>query len=158
MSWILPVPLLLLAGVVALWPLAVLVRRPTSAPRLVAEAFVTALAVIALVWLAWGTLAARATLVSKSADRPILARDLAGTVAHAGVDPTLEGRALQDALRKAIATRRGYCSWTVDHASWVVTLHSHEEQDFYGKTLAEALAWCLVWLMATELGVGPFVV
>jgi hypothetical protein len=29
------------------------VRRPTSAPRLVAEAFVTALAVIALVWLAW---------------------------------------------------------------------------------------------------------
>ena len=53
MSWILPTPLLLFAGVVALLPLAALVRRPTSAPRLVAEAFVTALAVIALVWLAW---------------------------------------------------------------------------------------------------------
>ena len=51
MSWTLPVPLLLFAGVVALLPLVVLVRRPTSAPRLVAEAFVTTLAVIALVWL-----------------------------------------------------------------------------------------------------------
>jgi hypothetical protein len=61
-------------------------------------------------------------------------------VAHAGVDPTLAGRALQDALRAAIATRRGYCSWTVDHASWVVTLHSPEEQDCFGKTLEEALA------------------
>jgi hypothetical protein len=40
-------------GVVALLPLAAIVRRPTSAPRLVAEAFVTALAVIAFVWLAW---------------------------------------------------------------------------------------------------------
>jgi hypothetical protein len=59
----------------------------------------------------------RAALVSKSADRPVLARDLAGTVTYAGVDPTLEGRALQDALQRAIATRRDYCSWTVDHAS-----------------------------------------
>src|SRR5215207_4164022 len=58
----------------------------------------------------------------------------------------------QDALRRAIATRRGYCSWTVDHAGWVVTLHSPDEQDFYGKTLEMALAWCLVWLMAPELG------
>jgi hypothetical protein len=52
----------------------------------------------------------------------------------------------------------------------VVTLHSPEEQDFYGKTLEEALAWCLVWLMAKgaghpkgldwehELGIGPFLV
>jgi hypothetical protein len=39
--------------VVALLPLAALVRRPTSAPRLVVEAFITAFAVIALVWLAW---------------------------------------------------------------------------------------------------------
>ena len=37
----------------ALLPLAALVRRPTSAPRLMAEAFVTALAVIGAVWLAW---------------------------------------------------------------------------------------------------------
>jgi hypothetical protein len=73
-------------------------------------------------------------------------------VAHGGVDPTLEGRALQDALCRAIAHRGGHCSWTVDHASWVDTLHSPEEQDLYGKTLEEALAWGLVWLMAPELG------
>ena len=61
----------------------------------------------------------------------------------------------------------------------MVTLHSPEEQDFYyRKTLEEALAWCLVWLMAKgtpgdwglgtghpkgldwgrELGIGPFLV
>jgi hypothetical protein len=77
-------------------------------------------------------------------------------VGQAGVDPTLDGRALKDALREAIATRRGSCAWDVDHASWLVTLHSPEAQDFYGKTLEEALVWCLVWLMAPELGVGPF--
>jgi hypothetical protein len=44
--------MLLFAGVVALLPLATVERRPTSSPRLVAEAFITALAVIALVWLA----------------------------------------------------------------------------------------------------------
>ena len=53
MNWTLPTTLLPFAGVVALLPLAALVRRPTSAPRLVAEAFVTTLAVTALVWLAW---------------------------------------------------------------------------------------------------------
>jgi hypothetical protein len=89
-------------------------------------------------------------------NRSVLAPDLAGAVAQAGVDPMLAGRALQDALRSAIATRRGYCSWDVDHAGWVVTLHSPEEQDFYGRTLEEGLAWCLVWLMAPELGIGPF--
>jgi hypothetical protein len=36
----------------------------------------------------------------------------------------------------------------------VVTLSTPEEQDFSGKTLA----WCLVWLMAPQLGVGPFLV
>jgi hypothetical protein len=50
----------------------------------------------------------------------------------------------------------GSCSWTVDHASWVVALYSPDEQDFSGKTLGEALAWCLMGLMAPELGVGPF--
>jgi hypothetical protein len=75
-----------------------------------------------------------------STDRPILPRDLAGTVAYAGVDPTLKGRVLQDTLRAAIATRRGYCWWTVDHAGWVVTLSSPEEQISYGRTLEEALA------------------
>jgi hypothetical protein len=56
-----------------------------------------------------------------------------------------ERAALQDALRAAIAARRGYCWWTVNHAGWVVTLE-------------EGLAWCLVWLMASELGIGPFLV
>jgi hypothetical protein len=91
----------------------------------------------------------------RPADQPVLVRDLAGTVAYAGVDLTLEGRALQDALRAAIATRGGYCWWDVDHAGWVVTLDSPRET-FFGKTLEEALAWCLVWLMAPEIGVGPF--
>jgi hypothetical protein len=38
----------------------------------------------------------------------------------------------------------------------VVTLSSSEERTFYGRTLEEALAWCLVWLMAPEIRVGPF--
>jgi hypothetical protein len=32
------------------------------------------------------------------------------------------------------------------------------EQDLYGRTLEEGLAWCLVWLMFPELGIGPFLV
>jgi hypothetical protein len=48
----------------------------------------------------------------------------------------------------------------------VVTLHSPEEQDLYGKTLEEALDWSLVWLMAKgtsgdwgqELDMGPFLI
>jgi hypothetical protein len=91
-------------------------------------------------------------------DRSILARDFAGTIAYAGIDPTLEGRALQDALRAAIAARRGYSWWDVDHAGWVVTLDRPERQEFSGRTLEEALAWCLVWLMAPELGIGPLLV
>jgi hypothetical protein len=50
-----------------------------------------------------------------------------------------------------IATRRDSGAWTVDHASSVVTLLSPEEQEFDGRTLGEALAWCLVWLMAPVL-------
>jgi hypothetical protein len=38
----------------------------------------------------------------------------------------------------------GDCSWTADHGSWVVTLHSSEEHEFYGKTLEAALTSCLV--------------
>jgi hypothetical protein len=79
-----------------------------------------------------------------------------GPVAHSVDDPTLEGRELQDVLRRSTAARRGSCDWTVDHAGWVVLLLSPERHDFYGRTLEEALAWCLVWLMAPELGVGPF--
>ena len=93
-------------------------------------------------------------------------------MAHAGVDPTLEGRALRDALRREIAYRRGSCWWDVDHAgcTWLVMLHSPERHEFTGRTLEEALAWRLVWLMAKgtvhpkglawgdELGFGPFLV
>ena len=61
-------------------------------------------------------------------------------------------------LRRAIATRRDYCSWDLDHVGWVVTLHSPEEQTFYGRTLEEGLAWCLFWLMAPELGIGSILV
>jgi hypothetical protein len=53
MTWALPTPLLLFAGVVALWPLAAVVRRPTSGPRLFVEALGVTLAVVALVQLAW---------------------------------------------------------------------------------------------------------
>jgi len=56
MRWILPLPLLVFAGAVALLPLAAVVRRPTSTPRLVVEAFAVSVAVIALVWLAWAAL------------------------------------------------------------------------------------------------------
>jgi hypothetical protein len=51
-TWLLPTPLLLFAGV-ALLPLVALVRRPTSAPRLVVETFAVTLAVIAAVWVGW---------------------------------------------------------------------------------------------------------
>lgn len=90
--------------------------------------------------------------------RLILAADLAGAVAQAGVDPTLDGRALQDALLSAIADRRGYLSWDVDHAGWKVFLHHPDQETFYGRTLEEALAWCLVWLMAPEIGIGQFLI
>jgi hypothetical protein len=107
---------------------------------------------------------------SFAAERPVLSRDdpsgAPGTVAYAGVDSTQEGRALQDALLGEIATRGGSCWWDVGcplgHAgcTWVVTGrpkgHAPERQDFYCRTLEEALAWWLVWLMAPEIGVGPF--
>jgi hypothetical protein len=39
--------------------------------------------------------------------RLILAWDLAGAIAQAGIDPTLEGRALQDAIRSALGDLGG---------------------------------------------------
>src|SRR3954453_14843646 len=57
-----------------------------------------------------------------------------GAVVQASGDSTVDGGALQEALRVAVATRRGYCSWDVDHAGWVVTLHSPDEQDLSGRT------------------------
>lgn len=52
----------------------------------------------------------------------IVAADLARAIAQAGGDPTLEGRALQDALPSAIAIadRRGYLSWDVDDTGWLM--------------------------------------
>ena len=86
----------------------------------------------------------------------------------------LEDRALNDALRRAIATPRSCRSWGVDHASckckWMVTPHVPIELDVYGRTLQEGLAWWLVWLIAKgsghpqgldrghELGIGPLLV
>jgi hypothetical protein len=57
-----------------------------------------------------------------------------------------------------VAACRGAGFWTSDQGGWVVPLHSPEEQDVYGKTLEEALAWSLVWLMAPPLGIGPFLI
>ena len=85
-----------------------------------------------------------------------LPADLATAVARAGVDPTAGPRQLQDALRRAIADRRGYVDWDVDHAGWVVDLLSPDRERFHGRTLEEALAWCLVWLMSDEWGIGAF--
>jgi len=53
MSWPRPIPQLVLAGIVALLPLVTLVRRPTPAPRLVAEVFAVTLLVSAVVWANW---------------------------------------------------------------------------------------------------------
>lgn len=53
MSWMLPPPILVFAGAVALWAFAAVVRRPPSLPRLVAKAFGTTLSIIGLVQLAW---------------------------------------------------------------------------------------------------------
>ena len=58
-----------------------------------------------------------------------------GAVARVGGDPALDGRTLQDALGRAIATRGGSCWWDVAHAGGVVTRLSPEKTDSYGKTL-----------------------
>jgi hypothetical protein len=81
--------------------------------------------------------------------------ELGGAIAKAGVDPTLEGQALQAALRSAIADRRGYVSWDLGEAGWLVVRHYPHDATFHGRTFEEALAWCLVWLMTPEIGSGP---
>ena len=55
-----------------------------------------------------------------------------------------------------IADRCGYAARDVHHARWVVDLLAPERERFHGRTLEEALAWCVVWLMADEWGVGAF--
>lgn len=61
-------------------------------------------------------------------------------------------------MLSAIADRRGYLSWDVDHASWLVFLHHPEEQTFHGRTLEETPTWCLVWLMFPEIRIGRVLV
>jgi hypothetical protein len=86
-----------------------------------------------------------------------LPNDLRVVIAGAGIDPTLPERELEDALRRAIAERRGYLDcWYVDDKSlWRVELLYPDRETFGGRTLAQALAWCLVWLMGStgEIGV-----
>ena len=53
MSWLLPTPLLLVAGAAALLLVPSLLRRPVSTQRLAVETFGTTLGVIALFWLGW---------------------------------------------------------------------------------------------------------
>ena len=81
---------------------------------------------------------------------------IAAVVARTGVHPTTESRALQGALRHAIADRGGYVHWDVDHAGRLVNLLRPERERFHGRTLAEALDRCLVSLMVDEWGTGAF--
>jgi hypothetical protein len=83
-----------------------------------------------------------------------LPADLACAVARAGVDPTAESKMLTSALKRAIADRGGYLCFDVDAIGWRVDLLAPQQEKFRGRSLAEALAWALVWLMADELGVG----
>ena len=77
---------------------------------------------------------------------------------QAGIDSAPSDLVLDGTVFSATADRRGYLSWDVDHAGWLVFLHHPEEQTFHGRTLEEALAWCLVWLMAPEIGIGQYLV
>ena len=101
-----------------------------------------------------GAAARERTAPATAEERGFLPAGSAGAVARAGVDPTLPPRALQDALRGAIADRRGYVAWDVDAAGWVVALLRPEREDFRAPTLEAALAWCLVWLMVEDFAGG----
>ena len=79
-------------------------------------------------------------------------RHLAAAVARAGVDPTAEAKALTSALKRAIADRGGYVCFDVDALGWRVDLLAPEPETFRGRTLAEALAWCLIYLVGPEWG------
>lgn len=63
---------------------------------------------------------------------------------------------LQDALQRTIGGQCGYVVWDVDRIGWRVDLLVPDRESFHAGNLKEALAWCLVWVMADELGVGPF--
>jgi hypothetical protein len=79
------------------------------------------------------------------------AGDLRAVLIRAGIDPLLEGEALQEAVHRAIALHRRSCTWTEVHAGWVVTLRFPERRRFFGTTLEEALTWCLAWVMGEKV-------
>ena len=85
--------------------------------------------------------------------------EVALAVAAAGVDPSLPGDCLVDALRRAIGERRGYVGGlVVGDAGFIVELVYPERMTFAGRTEELALAWCLVYLMGErgELGARAF--
>ena len=85
--------------------------------------------------------------------------DLAGAIAKASVDVTLPERQLEDAIRDAIAERRGYIDgWDYSIKGWCVTLLHPERLEFYGTHLAIALGWCLVWMLGItgEIGIEGY--
>ena len=69
-------------------------------------------------------------------------------------EPHGRRRSIQDALRRAIADRRGHVNWTYDEVGWVVCLLSPDREEFRGATLQDSLARCLVWPMVEEFGGG----
>jgi len=86
-----------------------------------------------------------------------LPADLPAAVARAGFNVDLEERALQNAILSAIDDRGGYIGeWWSDGAGCCVLLLSPVREAFRGLMLEIALAWCLVYLMSNELGIGQF--
>jgi hypothetical protein len=76
--------------------------------------------------------------------------DLVAELAAVGIEPTLEGPALPEAMLRAIALHGDSCAWKPIHISWAVTLHYPERRTFFGQSLKEALTWCLLWVIAHE--------
>jgi len=76
--------------------------------------------------------------------------ELKAVLTAAGINPTLDGSALQVALQQSLAHRGNCCTWTPIHTGWVVTLHYPEVHSFFGVSLEDALAWCLLWVITRE--------
>ena len=87
-----------------------------------------------------------------------LAPDLAGTVAHAGADPTLEGRALQDALRAAIATHGGCRNWWLSLPNCLVGIRALRNTDGVAATPDAGGAGAVAVLTLLILGAGDHLV
>ena len=79
-------------------------------------------------------------------DPQSISPDLVATLSQAGIDLTSEPGARRDPLHAAIARYQGYCTWSVDHTGWVITLYFPEERTFSGGTLEDGLMRCLTWL------------